>query len=407
MPSAHLKSGTRPGIHLYSPAVQANPFPIYAQMRRQFPVCQVEPDGLWIITRYADVQAALANPAAFSSAAMSRMYEPEWLREECRRNYFILSEDPPLHTAHRAVVNRAFIPRVVDALIPLMRRAAGELAAQLPDKGRVEFLRDFADPYVANIIGSITGTTDYQGVDEIRRLIELTQVVTPERPDDEHVRELEEITLSQRRHYRQALADRRKCPRRDLVTELIDAETDGQRLSEEQLISLLDLFVHAGFHTPTTMLAHAMIMLARRRDLLLLLKEKPGEIPAFLEELLRFEPPSHNLLRQTQADVTVSGVTIPGGATVLINLASANRDEMYFPKPDEFRMHRSNIREQIAFGYGPHVCLGSALARTELRIALEEILRHVSHIACPPDEELAWACALLVHAVIELPLSVR
>lgn len=395
---------TRPGINLQSREVQVDPFPTYTLMRNDFPICQVEPDGIWAISRFDDVQWALKSPAIFSSAAFKTLYEPDWLREDCRRDHSILSQDPPKHTKYRAIISKAFVHRVIDGMIPMMRQRAVELLDKIPANKPIEFITCFADPYIEKLSGHVTGTDAYRSSHDIRRLIELTQVIRPVRPSDEHLKALEEATLDQRNHFMKAIQRRRESPKNDIITAAINAEVDEEKLDDEMLINLLDLLLHAGFMTVTNSLTHAIVLLARKPDLLVQLQRNPERIPAFIEEVLRFEPPSHNLVRQTTENISISGVSIPEGSLVFLLLASANRDPEHFPEPDKFDIHRPNIRDHIAFGYGPHTCIGSALARLEMKIAIEEIVKRFDSISVPPDRELNWAGALLVHAVLELPV---
>ncbi|HSB98190.1 MAG TPA: cytochrome P450 [Spongiibacteraceae bacterium] len=400
----------RPGITLISAEVQKNPFPLYSTLRDRYPVCQVDPDGMWVITRYDDVQFALKNPQIFSSRAFSTIHQPEWLRKDCRRNYFILSQDPPEHTQNRSLINKAFVHRVIDALLPLMRDKARALVAALTVAGDVDFIKAFADPYVASILSHITGTGEARSADDIRHLIGLAQVITPARPSDSHVAALEDAIGRQRACFTAAIQDRRRHPQRDLLSELIGIEVDSETLAlldDEMLISLLDLLVNAGFETTSSVLVNAVIQFARQPGLMQTLQADPALIPAFLEELLRYDPPTHALLRQATQPVTLAGVTIPEDALILVLLAAANRDPAHFSDPDAFIMGRKNIKEHVAFGYGPHACIGAALARLEITVALEELVKNFSAVACPADDELPWAGALLVHVVTELPVRFR
>src|SRR6478609_2011280 len=120
MSNATITTKSRPGIFLISPEIQKNPFPVYEKMREEFPVCQVEPDGIWAITRYSDALSALKNSEIFSSAAMRTLYQPEWLDAACHLDYSILSEDPPEHDVHRRFINKAFVGRVINSLVPMM-----------------------------------------------------------------------------------------------------------------------------------------------------------------------------------------------------------------------------------------------------------------------------------------------
>jgi cytochrome P450 len=403
MPEPLSADRTRPGITLISADMQKNPFPLYATLRNSYPVCQVEPHGMWVVSRYDDVQFALKNPQIFSSRAFRTIHQPEWLKPECRRDYFILSQDPPQHTKHHALVNKAFVHRVINHLATNMRQRAKELAMELAG-GETDFISRFTDPYVAATLGQITGTGQHQSAEEMRHLVKLTQVITPSRPDDGRVRELEDAIDKQRQRFTAAISARRDAPQSDLLGTLVATEIEGERLSDEMLISLLDLLINAGFETTSSTLAGAVIQFARQPELVTRLRADPTLIPAFVEELVRYDPPTHSVLRQTTQPITLSGVEIPENALIFILLAAANRDPERFEKPDLFELNRTNIKEHVAFGHGPHTCIGAALARLKIKIALEELLERFSSFGCPADDALQWSGALLVHAVTALPV---
>ena len=381
-----------------------DPFPIYAELRTNRPVFRLD-SGVWVVTRFADAQFALRNPDLFSSAGFKAMFAAPWLQEQYKRDLLILTEDPPLHTQHRALVNKAFVTRIINASIPVMRDALAEMMAKIPPNGQMEFLGEFAYPYISKIIGYITGTQELQNPEELRHYEELVEAITPYRPSDAQVRATEAAIEKLYGNLDIVIRSRRENPRSDLVTELVQAEVDGERFTDSMLRNLLDLLVGAGLTTTVHMLCKCMIQLARRPDIMRTLRESPETIPAFIEEMLRFDPPSHRLLRITAKDISIGGAEIPEGSLVLIALASANRDADRFPDPDTFDMNRPNIKEHVAFGYGPHVCIGAALARLELKIAIEGITQAFEAVACPGDDELVWNSSLITHGVKELPVK--
>ncbi len=383
-----------------------NPFPCYEELRGSHPVHCLE-SGVWVITRFADVQFAMRNPHLFSSDGFKAMFAAPWLQEKYKRDLLILTEDPPLHTQHRALVNKAFVTRIINASIPVMQKAFGDLMNRIPPDGKLEFLSDFAYPYISKIIGHITGTQELQNPEELRHYEELVEAITPYRPSDEQVHATEAAIEKFYRNLDIVIQSRRAHPQNDLVTELIQAEVDGERFTDSMLRNLLDLLVGAGLTTTVHMLCKCMIQLARRPDVMLSLQTSPESIPAFIEEMLRFDPPSHRLLRIATQPINLAGADIPRGALVLIALASANRDPDKFANPDTFDMNRPNIKEHVAFGYGPHACIGAALARLELKIAIEGLTRAYGSVTCPSDDELVWNSSLVTHGVRELPVTLH
>jgi cytochrome P450 len=292
-------------------------------------------------------------------------------------------------------------------MVPFMERSAAELVATIERGECADFLGRFAYPYAGRIISTITGIDKYQTVEELRHWSEVTEVINSTQPDERAAAIVQDALLAQNAHFAAVIADRLAAPREDLITGIIDAEIDGRRLDQPQLLNVMNLLIGAGFTTTAHALCNAMILLARRPDIAMALRRDLAGIPAFLEELLRYSGPSQRLLRTTTQPVELSGHTIPAGATVLLALASANRDGQRFPRPDDFDMARPNIREHLAFGGGPHVCIGAALARQEIRVALEAILAAFDTIVCPAPAELTWIDSLVTLTVRELPLVLR
>lgn len=392
-------------LDLLSAAACENPFPIYANLRTDNPVCQVRPGGIWLITRYDDVQFALKNPDIFSSSGFREMLGPNWLKNECRRDLSVLSQDPPVHTRNRVLINRAFVSRVINAMTPHMENTAVELVSHIGSGSTVDFLAHFAYPYAGRIISKITGIDQYQTVEDLRHWSEVTEVISSVRPDEQTIAAVEHALIAQNAHFSAVIEDRRNAPRDDLISAIIDAQIDGYPLDETQLINVMNLLIGAGFTTTAHALCNTLIFLTGRPDIAATLRRDPSGIPAFLEEMLRYNGPSHRLLRTTSRAVELSGAVIPAGATVLIALASANRDPEHFALPDEFDMARANIREHVAFGGGPHICIGAVLARQEIKIALEVLLRSFGTIECPAPRELSWIRSLVTCSVKELPLT--
>ena len=394
----------RPGIHMSLLENQENPFPIYEKLREHYPVCQLEPDGHWAVSRYDDVRFALRRPDLFSSSGFKATLQPDWLSAEYRgRDLFILMQDPVDHMKYRPLVSKAFVGQAIDALIPLMRETAQSLVEKIRPNEEIDFLEDFAYPYVHKIIGKITGVEEGQSLEEVRQWMGLIGKVTRTRPDDQYIRALEAALLAQKVHFDAIIRDRRERPRQDLISALVHSKVDGEYLTDHMLRNALDLLLVAGYHTSLQILCHSMIWLSRRPEIRWALAADPHLIPAFVEELLRLESIASAILRQTTDKITLSGVIIPKGATVFLLLAAANRDPSQFPDPGEFKMGRKNIKRHMAFGHGPHTCVGAALARLEVRIALETILAAFDNFSCPADHELCWSKSIMNRSVSELP----
>ena len=397
----------RPGIYLQSPETLVDPFPTYAYMRKHHPVCQVEPGGIWAVTCFDDVKYVLATPEIFSSKAINLLNESDWLSDESKHSRLIIAQDPPDHSLYHGMVNRAFISRVITTLEPLMRETAKSLMQQFDDSAPVDFVENFAYPYVGKITRNIMGVGEKQSLAEIREWVDLEERSSPIRPDDAFIAAFEHAILRQNGHFLEVIEERRANPQDDLITRLVNAEAEGKKLTDKQLCGVMSLVVSAGFATTVHMLNHAVMQLSQRPDLMAHLVASPDRISSFIEELLRYSPSVFSSLRSTTKDTEVSGVTIPKDALVMPLIASANRDTSQFANADVFDITRPKIKQHFTFGHGIHTCIGAALARAELRIALEVVLSKFTQFTCPADDQLLWKDSMFVRGVSALPVTFR
>jgi cytochrome P450 len=397
------------GFDILSESISIDPFPFYEHMRRSSPVGVIDPGGMVAIFRFSDVQYVLRQHDIFSSTGfLDQIYQPKWMRKDCWRQLPVLTDDPPVHTVRRRLINKAFVTGIVQKFIPLMYSAAHELVGELKRRGKVEFIGDFAYPYIGRIIGKITGLSDRQNIGETRAWLELMEVIGPNAPDSpKTVAAIEHSILAQYAHFADIIRDRTESPKPDLISELVSAEIDGERLTPDVLQNLMELLLGAGLQTTVHLLGNCIIQLSRNSEIFLLLRSSPNLIPAFIEEQLRFDPPTHRIMRLAREDVTISGVEIKKGSIVMAVLASANRDADTFAEPNSFQLQRKNIREHVAFGYGIHACVGAALARAETRIALEVLLSSIAKIECPPSSSMSWIRSMTTHGVQALPSMFR
>ncbi|WP_437680288.1 cytochrome P450 [Sorangium sp. So ce131] len=383
-------------INVFDPAFRADPYPRLAELRRVSPVCQIEPGGMWAVTRYEDVLFVLKNPELFSSGGFKAAWEPPWVGYNPMANS-MLAMDPPAHARLRGLIHRAFGASTVARLEPRVRAVADALAGDLV--GEVEFVDGFALPLPAFVIGELLGM-DPALRRNFKRWTDDILSITPDRPEDaERVRK----TIADLTGYiREVIAARRRAPAEDTVTDLIRAEVDGQRLTDTEIIDFLVLLLIGGLETTTHLLCNSMIYLAAHSSMMDRLRADPALIPLFVEEMLRYDGTVLALPRLATRDVTLSGVTVPAGALVLPFLSSANRDERKFPDPDRFDLHRGS-QGAVSFGHGVHFCIGAALARMEMRVALETLLARFRRVERGAGE-LQYNRAITVRGPVELPL---
>lgn len=380
-------------LNLLDPAVRANPYPHYAELRRSAPVCLVDP-GVWAVSRYDDVVSVLKNPPVFSSQGLRAAATQPWVEHNPIAGSLLLL-DPPRHTAIRALVGHAFSARVLPRVEPLAREVCSAFAARAGRGLEVDICEELSSTLPAGVIADLLGF-DGALAARFRAWSDDLSAITPTTAEEARPRIVASIAeLS--RCIEEVFADRKRARRDDLASDLLDAQIDGQRLDDAELMSFMFLLLVAGFETTTHLLTNSMRILAERPALLARLRRTPSLLPHFVEEVLRFEPSAHGTLRLVTRDTELAGVALPAGSTVITLLASANRDESRFENADRFDVDRER-RPHVAFGHGIHSCLGAQLARAEARIALEEIVRTVKAIHV--TREPSWNLSLVIRGPV-------
>jgi len=392
-------------VDILAPGFRADPYPHYAELRRSSPVCQVDPGGMWAVSRHEDVIHVLRNPALFSSAGFKAAWQPPWLGYNPLANS-LLAQDPPTHTRLRGLVSRAFGPAVIARMEPRLRALAGELAGGVVDgcngdgDGWVDFVDAFAMPLPAFAIADLLGL-DPDLCAHFKRWGDDLLSVTPEPGSPERAAHLRGTVDEVCRYIGEAVAARRRAPAEDLTSQLLRAEVDGQRLGDAEVIEMLVVLLFGGFETTTHLLGNTMIFLAAHPEEMTRLRADPSLIPAFVEEMNRYDGPSQSVPRIATEDVTLAGVSIPRGAMVLPLVGSANRDERRYPDPDRFDLHRG--APGVGFGHGIHACIGAMLARMEAKVALEALVARFRGVELAPGE-IQYNRTLAVRGPTALPL---
>ena len=358
----------------YSPfdaEVIADPYPVYRELRANSPAHWSREANSWVLSRYDDVSAALADPATYSSASGIFPTPPGVDMTELFLPMLIMS-DPPRHTQLRQIVSRAFTPRRIAALEPHIETLVKDLLDQTPEAGNWEFVSGFAGPLPAIVIADMLGVPR----DDRDQFRAWSTTLIQSNPVRGEFGAGLDAAAALYEYFTAFLAERRAHPQDDLMTALVQAEVDGEYLSEEELLGFCLLLLVAGHETTTNLLSNSAVVLAQHPDVRQQLADDPELVPAAVEELLRFDSPVQGLARTLTAPVELHGESMQTGDTVLLLFGSANRDDHAFPHADRFDVNRHPER-QVAFGRGIHFCLGAALARLEARIALQALLaRH-------------------------------
>jgi cytochrome P450 len=368
-------------VDLFSPQFVEKPYEEFAQLRHESPVCKVAPIGYYGLTRYADVAEAIANPALYSSKAMT---DPNAVFPEIRRyleTEALVAMDPPKHGKTRRVITSAFSVRIVNALEPRIRVICRDLLDRIADPRRFDLIADFAMPLPVTVICELLGVAPESRVqfkrwsDDILRTLPVTNM--PEGPDKDQAKKEVEGSYRELEAFLTALIeDRRVSPREDLISAMAN---DGERVSTQDVISLARLLLIAGSETTTNFIALGIRILVRNKELLAALRADRSLIPAFTEEALRYDGPTMAVLRILTDDVHLHGEMLKKGDRVALFLSSANHDEARYPNPEVFDMTRT--ADHLAFGKSNHFCVGANLARMEFKIALEMMLDRFSEFS--------------------------
>jgi cytochrome P450 len=390
-------------LNLVHPEVLANPYPHFARLRRDSPVCQVDPGGIWAVTRYADVMHVLKNPQLFSSAGLQRSMLPPWL-DHNPVAHSLLVMDAPQHGRLRALVSRAFGTSMLTRLEPLLRATAGQLVDAMLAQRTVDFLPALALPLPAAAVGHLLGL-DASLYARFKLWSDDLGAVSATAEADHEGQKRIRHTIQEMEHYlREVVAERRRTPREDLVSALLQARVDGEALTDAELMAFLFLLLVAGFETTVNLLGNGAVLLADHPELLARLRAEPALVPSFIEEVLRYESPAQSTFRLTLEEVELGGVRLPQHSMLILLLGSASRDEAYVPDAERFVLERPQ-RGNLAFGHGVHFCLGAALTRLEARVALEALLPRIRSLSRGP-EPLQWTPSIQLRALTRLPVEV-
>ena len=390
---------------LARPEFKADPYPFYARMRDESPVSRVSiplPWQFWLLTRYDDVVAMLKDERFSRDLLPKLQWFPRFLRPLLDN---MLGREPPDHGRLRRLVSVAFTPRRIDELRGQVERVCEDLLSVTPSGRPFDLVADYALPLPLTVISSLLGVPP-----EDRQRFHV--LVRRSLPIAVPTGSLLDIPLGipsawlLMRYFRRLFAERRLRPCDDLISALVQAEEEGDRLSADELLGTALLLVVAGYETTVHLIASGALALLRNPGERARFVEEPGLADSAIEELLRYTSPVEMTTpRITLEDIAFASVTIPKGSLVVGVLGSANRDESQFVEPDRLDLGRSP-NKHVAFGVGHHFCLGASLARLEARIALTTLFRRRPALRlAQPAESLRWRKALPLRALTALPVT--
>jgi len=398
------------------------PFPHYAQMRAEQPVMLIESLGMYLVTRHDLVLSVLRDPGTYSSmfggASMplpteARAKMAAVMADGYPRVPTMLTADMPDHTRYRRLVSKAFTPKVIAELEPVIRAIATKLIDSWIDSGSIEFVEQFGVPLPVEVIAHALNVPESRMADfkrwsddsiaGIGTNISLEQRLEAERGVNEY------------QHYFAAEFEKRKIePQDDLLSALLQARiddddpevTDKRPLDMAEMLSIVQQLLVAGNETTTKLLTETMRLLANDPDQWQRLRQDPTRAANVIEEALRLSTPTQGMFRIATRDHELEGVHIPKGARLVIVFASANRDEAIYDDADAFDPDRSSLRDHLAFGKGIHFCLGAALSRLEGKVALEELARRLDSFTLTDSNKFEYFPSFLLRGLTRLDVDI-
>src|SRR5947209_11076572 len=392
--------------HLLDPEVLANPYPLFQRLRSEDPVHWDPFLHAWIVTRYTDVMEVLHTFSA------DRTPSPEQLtgmglaklnpiaRVMVRQMLFL---DAPAHTRLRGLASKAFTPARVETLRAHIREIVENLLDALPDKGRMDVIADLAEPLPAIVTAEMLGVPTSDRHQLKAWSADFAEMLGNFQHNPDHVPKVLDSVQRMSDYFRGAIAGQKKHPREGLIRSFLDAEIDGDRFTEEEIVANLIVTMVGGQETTTNLIGNGILTLLRQPDQLEKLKADLSLIPEAVEELLRYESPSQHTARLAPEDVELGGKLIRKRQATIAVMGAANRDPERFPEPDRLDLGRQDNRH-VAFAWGAHFCFGAPLARIEGQAAFEAVVRRMPEISLA-TEKVTWRENLGLRGLKALPVT--
>jgi pimeloyl-[acyl-carrier protein] synthase len=388
------------------PEFHANPYPFYHALREKDPVHQ-SPMGFWVLTRYDDVVTSLRDPRYGRDGfapLIEATYGPETAKGNLPRS--MLMRDPPDHTRLRALVNKAFTPRVIEGMRAHIQAIVDRLLDKVQGARSMDVIDDLAYPLPVTVICEMLGVPldDQDAIkgwsSDIARSLDAIGLMA----DPDIVARGVAARRNLTEYFRRLLPERRQHPKADLLSLLIAVEEQGDKLNEGELLAMCLLLFIAGHETTVNLIGNGTLALLEHPDQMARFNDDPALIPSAIEELLRYDSPVQWTARITTASVELGGREIPSGSMIIAAIGAANRDPSHFSDPDRLDIARADNRH-VSFGFGIHFCLGAPLARVEGQIALGTLLRRMPDLALQTGATLDWRESSALRGLKGLPVT--
>ena len=395
---------------LTSPNFVQDPYPVYRELHATAPVYWCEPWGAWLLTGYDDVMTTSQSPDVFANqgrmeALLRHLPTETWDELAPLREHFssgLMHSDPPDHTRLRLLVSKAFSPRVIEAMRTRIQGVVDSLLDSVQAVSKMDVISDLAFPLPATVISELLGipVEDREQFSYWAKAITSIQG-TGQAKADVALRAQENL-LEVRQYFSEIFAQRRREPQDDLISALVRAEEQGDKLNEAELVSTCTTLLLAGHETTTCLIANGILTLLKLPDQLDELRSNPSLLPSAIDEVLRYETPLQRVHKLVAKEAQIRGTKIKKGQMVLQMLGAANRDPAYFPDPDRFDIRRNGTRN-FAFGHGIHFCLGALLARLEGEIAIRTVIERLPKLRLD-TKTVSWAAGTYFRIPVSAPV---
>ncbi|RXH02282.1 cytochrome P450 [Bradyrhizobium vignae] len=405
----HVQPAGGPLFNPLAPDFIRDPYPHYERLRTIDPI-HVTPFGQFVASRHAEVSLVLRDKRFGKDFVerTTRRYGPEIMKEPVFRSmsYWMLQADPPDHTRLRGLVVKAFTARRVEDMRRRIQEIVDQAIDAVIDRGHMDLIEDFAFRLPVTIICDMLGIPEEHREVFYKSSRDGGRLLDPVPLSPEEISQGNAGNLMAQMYFQQLFELRRRSPGDDLITQLVQAEEDGHKLTNDELTANIILLFGAGHETTVNLIGNGLLALHRNPDQLALLKARPELIEGAIEEFLRYDSSVQMTGRVTLEDIDdLGGVKIPKGETVLCLLGSANRDPAVYPdRPDRLDVTRTNVKP-LSFGGGIHFCLGAQLARIEAEIAIATLLRRLPDLRIDDVENPEWRPTFVLRGLKRLPAS--
>ncbi|MEH2162867.1 MAG: cytochrome P450 [Nostoc sp.] len=390
---------------------RTNPYPTYHHLRSEEPLHRYFVDGDWVLTRYVDVKAVLKSGRVCSHDKPELIKEKNQYLQGKQRNLNSLASisnrllfymNPPDHTRLRGLVTKAFSLTVVEQMRPRIQGIVNELLGKVQNTGNIDIIADLASPLPVTVIGSMLGIPN-EAQDQLHQWSNVLSRILDALVSLEEYEAMNQAINEFQEYLRTLVAEREKNPQPDLISGLIAAREQGDKLSEEELLSTCILLFATGEETTVNTIGNGMLALLRHPEEMEKLKKEPTLIQNAVEEILRYDSPVQLTNRIVLENIEIGNQTIKAGEKILLCLGAANRDPAQFPDPDRLNINRSE-NNHLAFGDGIHYCLGATLARAQAQIAINTLLQQFPNLQLASDN-LEWRKNLALRGLTSLPVT--